>query len=103
MSLWREREAREAWQPPIPAPLPKHKIQRYSSMGVILKFILCVQVCVCPHVCVHACIHVHHAQVWGLTMGRHVEVRGGFGLSFIALHLVSLRQGISLPPELTGF
>lgn len=87
MSLWRKGEGHS-----IPAPLSKHKIQRYNSMGVILlKFVLsvCTSVRVCPHVCVHVCIHVHHAQVWGLTMGRHVEVRGGFGLS--------------LPPELTVF
>jgi hypothetical protein len=82
MSPWRKEKAGTACPPPVPA---VHSI------------------CAYPHVC--TCVHTcaPHSGVC-LTMGKHVEARGGFELSFKTLHLASLRQDISpLSPELTGF
>lgn len=65
-------------------------------MGLILaKFVLsvCTRI-LCVHTLMLRCVPDH---------GKHVVARGGLGLSFIALHLASPRQNISVPPELTGF
>lgn len=43
---------------------------------------VCIHVCTCVHAC------APHSGVC-LTMSKHVEARGGFGLSFIVLPLVS--------------